>query len=378
MDELDAEFERRHPGVTVDRVAQPFDSWEAAYRAAFTAREGPDVMVMQPGASGLLTFAAGLEVLNDRLSGNLKEHLTQWESVTRDLKPDGDYYGVPITTNGWVFYYNKKLFAKAGLPRDFQPGSWSELREAGERLKAAGIQPFTGGNKEGYENSWWFSAGFQSENDPELTKRLAEGKLPYTDEAVATAFAPNIEMQEAGLYPSDRFSAPLYESGFPRFAEGKGAMILGLMEAIGYWGEFVPALGEDNVGMFFPPGAHPVGTLGNVVLSVPKFAQNKDAALALIEFQASKPAMETWAEGSYLPNRDDVALPADFPMQARELFRATQRPGGVAAPLLAVPTSVIWSAIPREMNQVLQGRTSLESAQEAMQEAAETEGSGGD
>jgi ABC-type glycerol-3-phosphate transport system substrate-binding protein len=149
MDALDQEFEKLNPGVKVERVAQPYENWEAVYRAAFTAREGPDAMLFQPGASGLLSFKDGLEPLNDRISPDLKEHLNQWESVTPNLTPDGEIYGIPYTTQAWVFYYNKELFKKAGLPTDFEPKTWAEVREAGEKLKAAGIQPFTGGNKEG-------------------------------------------------------------------------------------------------------------------------------------------------------------------------------------------------------------------------------------
>lgn len=375
MDKLDSEFEEQNPGVTVDRVAQPYDSWEAIYRAAFTAREGPDTMLMQPGLSGVLNFKDGLEVLNDRISPDLKEHLTQWETVTPDLTPEGEVYGIPMTTQGWVFYYNKKLFAKAGLPTEFEPKTWDEVREAGEKLKAAGIQPFTGGNKEGFENSWWFSVGFQSENTPEQTSELAEGKILWTDEAVAKAFGPLIEMQEAGLYPSDRFSTPLFTEGYPRFGEGKGAMILGFMETVGYWSEFVPALGEENVGMFMPPGDYPVATIGNVAFSIPKFAENKDGAYALLEYMASKRGMETFAEFGYLPNRDDVSLPDKYPKQAHELEEATESPDRIVAPFISATTPVIWSAIPRELNEVLQGRTSLEDAQASLQEIAEKTGS---
>lgn len=369
------EFEKLHPGVKVNIVAQPYEGWEAVYRAAFTAHEGPDVMLLQPGASGILSFAQGLEPVNEYLTPDLEEHVTQWDAVTPGLtEEEGTRYGVPCTVQGWVFYYNKKMFAEAGLPTKFEPKTWAEIREAGEKLKAAGIQPFTGGNKEGFENSWWFSVGFQTENEPQQAQELAEGKIDWTDEAVTKAFKPNIEMQEAGLYPSDRFSTPLFAQGYPRFAEGKGAMILGFMETIGYWQEFVPALGEKNVGIFFPPGKHPVATLGNVTWGIPKFAKNKEAAWALLEYMVSKPGMELFAEYGYLPNRDDVTLPAKFPAQAHEIEEATKSPERIVAPFLSATSAVIWQAVPRELNQVLQGRTSLEDAQAGLQEAAEKSG----
>lgn len=371
-DQIDSEFERLNPGVKVDRIAQPVEGWEAQDRAAFVAREGPDIMVLQPGAAGVLSFSKGLEVLNEKIDASLENDLTQWESATAGFTAEGPHYGVPIGLNGIVFYYNKKLFAKAGLPETFEPKTWSEVLGAAARLKAAGIQPFTGGNKEGYENQFWFSMGFQTQSSPQQAIELAEGEMPYTDEAVAEAFGPEFEAQEAGYYPADRFTTSLYTDGVTRFGEGQGAMITGLWNVAAYWGEFNEALGEKNVGIFFPPGNHPIGTLANNVLSIPTFAKNETAAVALIEFIASRKGMEILAEiGGYMPNRLDVPLPADAPIQAQELLEASRQPGRVMVPYIMLPSAVVYGPMSTEINEALQGRTSLEQAQQAMQETAE-------
>jgi ABC-type glycerol-3-phosphate transport system substrate-binding protein len=375
VDQLDAEFEKEHPGVTVDRVGQPYESYEATYRAAFTAREGPDVMAMQPGESGALSFSKGLEVVNDHLSDDVLENMTQWQIVTPGLKTEGDHYGVPIGLQGIGFYYNKEMFKKAGLPTDFQPETWAELREAGEQLKKAGIQPFTGGASDGLELSLWFSLGFQSVASAEQISELAEGTLPYTDQLVTEGLEPQIEMEEAGLYPSDRFSTELFTEGFPSFAEGKGAIVLGFWENSGYWGEFNPALGEDNVGIFYPPGPTPVGTIGGFALSVPTFAKNKDAAFALIDYYGGKHANEVLFEpGGNLPVRKDVSLPKGAPVQAVELVAASNEGGSVVSPFAAMQSTVAFETLPQEVGQVMQGRTSLEDAQAAIQEGFEKSG----
>lgn len=371
-DKIDAEFESLHPGVEVDRVAQPVATYESIARAAFVANEGPDVMLMQPGTLGVLSFTKGLEVLNDRISPEMQDSLGLWQSVTPGFAAEGDRYAVPIGLQGTIFYYNKKLFAKAGLPTDFEPKSWEEVKQAGEKLQAAGIQPFTGGNKEGGENQKWFEAGWVSVNSPEQAIELAEGELPYTDEAVSRALEPEIMMQEAGLNPADYFSTPLFPDGATLFSEGKGAMYLGFWNTAGYWGEFNPALGEENVGMFFPPGSSSVWSYPSIALSIPTFADNKDAAWALIEYTASKEGTETlYNPGGYLPNRSDVQLPADAPAQARELVEAAQGSEAVIGPLVLVPPSVLFGPLATEVSEVLQDRTSLESAQQAMQETAE-------
>lgn len=56
---------------------------------------------------------------------------------------DGGVYGIPMDTQAWGVFYNKKLFAKAGITDT--PKTISELKAAIEKLKAAGITPFSAG-----------------------------------------------------------------------------------------------------------------------------------------------------------------------------------------------------------------------------------------
>jgi ABC-type glycerol-3-phosphate transport system substrate-binding protein len=370
--ELITEFERKYPNVTVDHVPQPFETYETLYRAAFAAHEGPDVAMMVTGVQGSLGFTEGLEVLSDRISPEMQEQITNWSTATAGFSTEGDHYGVPIGSTGEIFYYNKRLFQKAGLPRDFEPKTWNEVKEAGEKLKAAGIQPFTGGNKEGYENQWWFSAGWQTENTTKEAVELAERGIPYTDEIVAKAFGPEFMMQEAGLYPKNRFTTPLFPDGGALFGNEEGAMILGPQGTIGYWGEYDKQLGEKNVGTFLPPGSKYFGTEAEWVWTLPKFARNKDAAWAFIEFMASKESVQKFVDaGTFLPNRKDVTVPASAPEQAKQLVEWHEELELFPNAHTVVPAQVSNGPLTTEVNEALQGRTSLEAAQEAMQEAAE-------
>ena len=55
---------------------------------------------------------------------------------------EGKKYGVPGGTDGRVLYYNKKLFAQAGLPADWQPTSWEEILSTATTLKKLpGVTP---------------------------------------------------------------------------------------------------------------------------------------------------------------------------------------------------------------------------------------------
>ncbi|NUR86374.1 MAG: extracellular solute-binding protein [Nonomuraea sp.] len=61
------------------------------------------------------------------------------EAVQGMATYNGKKYALPIGTDGRVLYFNKDLFAKAGLPADWQPKSWQEILDAGAKLKSAGI-----------------------------------------------------------------------------------------------------------------------------------------------------------------------------------------------------------------------------------------------
>lgn len=371
---LDAEFEAKYPKVTLKHVPQPYATYEQTYKAAFAAQEGPDVMAMAGGVSGVLNYKPGLEPLGDLIPPDMEENITNWQSVTPGFTEDGEHYGIPVVINAYVFYYNKDMFEKAGLPREFEPKTWDELREAGEKLKAAGIQPFVGGNKEGYENTEWFSVAWQGMATKEQTVELAEGELPYTDELVAEAFGPLLMMQEAGLYSSDRFTTPVYPQGRAMLGEGKGAISIGQMALAGHWGESVPELGAKNVGTFIAPGSEFIGVEPNWAWAMPKFAKNKDAARAWLEFVGSREAIQTLADDfAEFPNRKDVELPAGYPPQPYELEDDLRAYETFPVNSIMMPPGV-QEVLRNELNQVLQGRTSLEDALQAMQETAERTG----
>lgn len=371
--QLDSEFEHLHPGVKVERIAQPFASYETHVRSAFAAHETPDLMLFSPGAAGVLHFKEGLEEVNSHISPEVEKETALWEAVTPGFKSSGPHYGIPMGINGNMLYYNKALFAKAGLPREFKPKSWSEVVAAAEKLKAAGIQPFTGENKEGYENEFWLDWGWDSLNTHEQAVELGEGKMPYTSKLVETALGPEFEMHKRGFYPANTFSIALFTEGLPLFGEGKGAMGYGFASVTGYWGEYDKKLGEKNVGILTPPGTGKLNVEANNVFSVPKYAKNKEAAWAFLNFLASAHAWKVQDEvGGALPTRKDVSLPANAPVQAREIMSYVDSGKTQMSPHDMLPGSVgLYGPFKAQISEALQGRKSLKAALSVVQEAAE-------
>ena len=64
------------------------------------------------------------------------------DAVQANMSFNGERYGIPGGTDGRVIYYNKELFADAGLPEEWQPTSWEEILEAGRALQQLdGVTP---------------------------------------------------------------------------------------------------------------------------------------------------------------------------------------------------------------------------------------------
>ncbi|HEU4701982.1 MAG TPA: extracellular solute-binding protein [Conexibacter sp.] len=371
VDKLDAAFEALHPGVTIRHVGVPLAQEAQTLQAAFTARRGPDVINLHPGPTGVLHWSKGLERLNDRVTDDMRENLVGWEMLSTDLEGGGDLYAVPSGLFGFVFYYNKQLFRRAGLPTDFKPQTWEELKEAAEKLKAAGIQPFAGGNKEGYENGWWLDAGWQTVNTPEQASQLGRGEIPFTDPIVEKAYEPQRMMQEAGLFAEDSFTTPLFPDGVQRFADGKGAMILGGFAIAASYAQFNPTLGERNVGLFFSPGSRYLTAFPSSPWGIPSFSTNKDAAWAYIEYTISKEGQELlYKEGKVLPAHKGVEIAADAPVQERMLLEAARsQPTGPSAHQMISGSA--QEALRNDINEAHQGRKSFEDALQAVQDANE-------
>lgn len=366
---LDAEFTAK-TGVTVVHPAQPFADYDKLLTAAFAAKSGPDVMMMVPGSQGVLRYTKGLVDLTNDVK-DVRPSLKYWEATSPSLSADGNVYGIPVGTQADVFYYNKKLFTQAGLNPDKPPTTFDELMSHAAALKKAGITPFASGNKEGYENQWWFStlwAGSQSVDD---TISLAKGTIPMNDPKVKAAFTKYQQIQDAGYFASNRFSTPLFPDGVGSFSKGKGAMFLGLSDVAAHWGVFNPALGADNVGVFQAPGVtaatpqyYPV--TATYVWSVPTYTPNKAGALAYVKFLASASSQQTQYDvAKSFPNNKDVTLTA-APANLTQMAASYQAGPTYQSAHQLIP-GVVLSQLTTVINQVLQGRQSLDDALKGLQ-----------
>jgi multiple sugar transport system substrate-binding protein len=106
---------------------------------------GDDVFAMDGIWVGEFADAGYIKPLAD-VAGGAVNDWDGWHQITDAVQALGEYqnkrYGVPNGTDGRVIFYNKKLFAQAGLPADWNPASWQDILDAGTKLKALpGVTP---------------------------------------------------------------------------------------------------------------------------------------------------------------------------------------------------------------------------------------------
>ncbi|WP_141584911.1 extracellular solute-binding protein [Actinomadura sp. WMMA1423] len=109
------------------------------------SRSGADIMDIDGIWVGEFAQAGYLQPLSEAV-GAPADAWDGWSqipgAVQRLAMFEDRRYGVPPATDGRVIFFNKKLFAQAGLPGDWQPKSWEDILTAGRALKRiSGVTP---------------------------------------------------------------------------------------------------------------------------------------------------------------------------------------------------------------------------------------------
>ena len=129
---------------------------------------------------------------------DITKDVASWETelsptAVDAFKVDGKVVGVPFEVGEVAFYYNKKLFEKAGLKAE-DIKSWDDFLGAVKKLKAAGITPIVVGAGDKWPMHFYYSylvtriggehaladakagkdGGFKNETFVEAGKRLRE------------------------------------------------------------------------------------------------------------------------------------------------------------------------------------------------------------
>ncbi|MEU4141624.1 extracellular solute-binding protein [Streptomyces parvulus] len=397
--DIKKQFEKANPGKKVELV--PIKAPDAEYYTKLQQ------MLRSPKTAPDLVYEDTFLINSDITSGYLKPldpYLDEWKDWDRFIDTskaategeDGKTYGVPDGTDTRGLWFSKDVFAKAGLPADWQPRTWDEVLDAARAIKekVPGVTPlnvYTGkpageastmqgfqmllyGTNDGASDPMydkdakkWITAGKGFEDALAFVESVYKEKL---GPEVSDALDPNFGTKVRGeLLPQGKLGIALDGSWLPQdWLEGSGHE----------WPEWSKELGLAAMPTQHGQAPGKVSMSGGWAWSVPAKAANPDLAFDFVKTMQTKANAQKWyVANSGIAVREDVANdPAYTAAQPgikffTDLVESTHyRPAYPAYPKVSV-------AVQEAMEGVTTGDLSVEEAargyDEALKEATDNQ-----
>ena len=306
VDQLIEKFEAANPDINVEHVTFPYADYQTRVVAANMAGNGPDVLQMFYGWTDTFVNGGVLQPLPaDRFPAERIEE--EFFPIVTAMKRGDDYYGLPTAVRSLALFYNKDLFAEAGI--EGPPETLDELVDYASRLavKDSGGNYTTVGltvEMGGQDHQWWREV---------LLRQF--GGAPYSDDGATVTYD-----DAAGIAATQWYTdlTTVHEVGYTGFMdEGQAAFRAG-RAAMTIDGTFRLGSFRDIEGFEWAVAELPANADGLRSNYASYFAngigakaegEELEAAAKFLEYLSSPEAMQLWLEVvGELPARPEVAL----------------------------------------------------------------------
>ncbi|MET0531476.1 MAG: extracellular solute-binding protein, partial [Microvirga sp.] len=128
------DFEAANPGIKIQFEVVPWDNLLQKLTTDISANANADLSII--GTRWLVDFVQQniAEPLDSYMTPEIKGRFI--ETFLTPSVMNGKTYGLPIAASARAMYYNKDLFAKAGLSEP--PKTWAELEDYAKKISAQG------------------------------------------------------------------------------------------------------------------------------------------------------------------------------------------------------------------------------------------------
>jgi raffinose/stachyose/melibiose transport system substrate-binding protein len=190
-------FNKQYPNITVKLTKFGTDEMKQALRVGASSGKMPDVWFNWGGSLASPYSKAGLALdLTPRIK-ELKLDETLIPSAIKLAEYNDKLYGVPNRLVSMSFFYRKEMLEKAGVA---EPKSFADLETASEKLKAAGITPFSLGGKFSWMTMRFTDFFIEHFAGPKLHDDLMNMRVSWDQDAVVKGFAKLKEWQDKGYF----------------------------------------------------------------------------------------------------------------------------------------------------------------------------------
>jgi raffinose/stachyose/melibiose transport system substrate-binding protein len=314
-------FEKANPNISIKIVAQPGTSYFQLLQSAAVSGNGPDLAVMWTGIYDLQYSSYLVNLKGNLPAADLaKMEGLQWEAPNFDATKGA--YVMPLETQFYIGFYNKKLFKAAGIKT--VPTDWTQLLADCKLLKANGVQPIVygnGGQAISTEFYPWYDMSYLMIGAHSLSswKGLYDGAIPWTSSANVAQLKQWAALQKLGYTNADVLTNT---ANIQQFEKGKAAMMVD-----GTWDtkQYTSSMGS-NVAAFVPP--YSTTPIKGVVeypgdgFSVTKYSKNKVDAFKFLDFLTTTQAGNIINQAGLIP--DITGLTTTNPVNQQMLNFVTQ------------------------------------------------------
>ncbi|MFJ1939892.1 extracellular solute-binding protein [[Kitasatospora] papulosa] len=349
-------FEKKHPKVDVKYVNVPFGEAQNKFKNAAQAGSGaPDVIRSEVAWTPEFADLGYLAPLDGTAA--LKDDSDFLKQAAASTKYKGKTYAVPQVIDSMGIFYNKKMFADAGVE---PPAKIADLKTVAEKIKKKTGK--TGLYLRG-DDSYYFLSFLYGEGGDLVD---ADAKTVTVDNAAGVkAFGVVKDLVDSGTAKTDATDG--WENMMQSFKNGDVAMMIN-----GPW-----AVADTLTGKEFTDKANlgistvPAGTAGQGApqgghnLGVYAGSKNLDASYAFVEYMTSVEAQaQTAGELNLLPTRTSAYSKKEAVNSEIVQFFKPVVETAVERPWIP-ETGSLFAPLNVEYTKVLTGQTTPEKAAKA-------------
>ena len=300
-----SQFEKLHPGVTVQFVQSPSNTYQTTVRAQLAAGHGPDVMFVWGGSgNSLATKILAKDGIIEDLSSR------PWASGLGDAAKNlvsyqGKVYAFTSYQNPTGVVYDKGLLAKLGVST---PTTFSGLLSFCRTVASKGIVPIAMGNQTGYLNTeipLEIANTLVYSKDPRFAEQISSGAQTWSGSqlwrsALTQAHQQYLQMRDANCF----------EPNSTGFSDTQAIQLVTSGKALGVdvISPSIDNLKSGNPNLHYdmyeiPATDKPADTFlttnTGAAWAVAKSSTNKATALAFLDFLAQPDQMDQASKANY-------------------------------------------------------------------------------
>ncbi|WP_250562630.1 extracellular solute-binding protein [Sphaerisporangium fuscum] len=321
------EYQAAHPNVTIKNVPIENEAFKAKIATATQSGKTPDIYTTWGG--GVLKQQVDAGLVKD-LSSEAATWIADFTTAAlQAYQFDAKTYGIPTDIGMVGFWYNKALFAKAGVTTP--PTTWAEFLDVVKKLKAAGITPIALAGKEKWPGHYYWAY---------LAMRVAG--LDALKQAAVDHDFTKPGFVAAGAHLKELVDLQPFQKGFLGAAystpDGQAATMGNGKAAIELMGQWAPTVEKDagkgigkDLGFFpFPTVEGGKGSAGDVFGGGGGYAIGAGAPKEAVDFlkfisskEVHRQAVETGAVLPVLKGEEDAVKDPNLAVVAKALAGAS-------------------------------------------------------